>query len=262
MAKHNVTSGQTVVFVGDSSHVKSQEVEKQLRAAVGDAGQVTRADTAKGVSGDAKVDAVVSVGSKDTHTSEHLEQLIKILKPDGSITLYEPLQGRTASDSEALSRALTFAGFIEPSIGQSGEFVEVSAKKPDWEIGATQKLSLKKPAAKQWTAKADDDLIDEDALLGEEEKNSRPSTKRDDCEVTSTRKACKNCSCGRADDEAKEVRQKLTIDMIENPGVSSGCGNCALGDAFRCGGCPYRGLPTFKVGEKITIPDSFLADEI
>jgi len=36
------------------------------------------------------------------------------------------------------------------------------------------------------------------------------------------------------------------------------CAQCGLGDAFRCAGCPYRGLPSFAPGQKIELPADFL----
>jgi hypothetical protein len=151
-------------------------------------------------------------------------------------------------------------------------------------LGVAETADAVKERAAVWTVGADDDdeLIDEDELLGEEygvnggnganaanaanaANGGNGSTQPIEAEKTgcgveggkAPKKACANCTCGLAEGKVT----KLTKDMIENP-QSGGCGSCSLGDAFRCAGCPYRGLPAFKVGEKIALPNDFLADDI
>merc|ERR1739838_892500 len=65
-------------------------------------------------------------------------------------------------------------------------------------------------------------------------------------------RACNDCSCGRKElevdlgaEEAKKRHEEITSGQAEK----SNCGSCNLGDAFRCGGCPYKGQPAFKEGE-------------
>jgi hypothetical protein len=102
----------------------------------------------------------------------------------------------------------------------------------------------------------------------------KPNTKR--------RRACKDCTCGLAQRiEAEDKAMRATADanlaklqlsdaapqpksaMLQADdltevdftvqGKVGSCGNCALGDAFRCDGCPYIGLPAFKPGEEVRL---------
>lgn len=105
---------------------------------------------------------------------------------------------------------------------------------------------------------AADQLLKEDEILGEEDKKKpepcKPLSEGVDAQKK-PKKACANCTCGLADELEKEARDsttKSTTESGEGAGKSS-CGSCYLGDAFRCASCPYRGMPAFKPGEKVTI---------
>ncbi|KAF2642439.1 DUF689-domain-containing protein [Massarina eburnea CBS 473.64] len=117
----------------------------------------------------------------------------------------------------------------------------------------------------------DDELIDEDDLITEEDM-ARPIVQPPECrpKAGKRRRACKDCTCGmkerlEAEDTAKRnaadsalSAMKLDADDLAEvdftvQGKVGSCGNCALGDAFRCDGCPYIGLPAFKPGEEVRL---------
>lgn len=169
------------------------------------------------------------------------------------------------------------------------ELCSYSLAKPQWQQGAKQglrsKLRRKKkdpapePVAKEEVLKAwklgggDDDLIDEDVLVDDIQMPAPVAAKADEGGCKPKRKACKNCSCGRREMEEAEERAaaegaspadlanpNLTKEQVENP--QSACGNCALGDAFRCESCPYKGMPRFKLGEKIELTATMLEADV
>ncbi|CUM51148.1 unnamed protein product [Debaryomyces tyrocola] len=142
----------------------------------------------------------------------------------------------------------------------------------------------------------DDQIIDENNLISEVRTANLVVPKK--CELPNgkkRRKACKDCTCGLKEMEAQETSDKLTLqnsilnqmvqlanleamkieekmknavkfddnDLAEIDftveGKKGGCSSCSLGDAFRCDGCPYLGLPPFKPGEVVSI-DNFGED--
>jgi len=155
--------------------------------------------------------------------------------------------------------------------------VEITTHKPQWEIGATAKLNFNKKAnsalvetkvvikadKQAWLASddLDDELINEDDLLSGVDSIDINIPGPSSCGTETKKgrkKACKNCSCGLAD-QTKTVTLNLN-DTNSLP--KSSCGSCYLGDAFRCPSCPYMGLPPFKPGEKIQITTSLMVDDI
>ncbi|BGP12646.1 hypothetical protein JCM10213_008784 [Rhodosporidiobolus nylandii] len=118
--------------------------------------------------------------------------------------------------------------------------------------------------------------IDESTLLTDADLERPTLVKRADCDVKRTRRACKNCTCGlreilldekEPDDlvgagfaaQPNATAQNASTQMKKAPvrkiksGVTSSCGNCYLGDAFRCGSCPYLGMPAFEPGQPVKI---------
>lgn len=136
----------------------------------------------------------------------------------------------------------------------------------------------------------DDELIDEDELLNDADLKKMvvvrkshfffmsvahhilTATVAPECipRVGKRRRACKDCTCGLAEkiaaednakrDEADTKLKALKLDSDDLAemdftvqGKVGSCGNCSLGDAFRCDGCPYIGMPAFKPGEEVRL---------
>ncbi|KAG2441280.1 hypothetical protein HYH02_010119 [Chlamydomonas schloesseri] len=233
---------------------------------------------------------IVLAASSSAHSQDALARVARSMAPGGRLYVYEASPSGS-SRLETLKKDLLLSGFVDATELSSSGSVWVGAQLPQWGLGAAAKLSLKRPAAPAaaaaapavtaaapakasvWKLGGDEDgeeeeLVDDDALLAPEDKAAAAPKYPDDCEVGAggARKACKNCSCGRAEAEAEaeagggKAKVALTADMLDNP--TSACGNCYLGDAFRCGTCPYRGLPAFEPGQKISLAANLLAADV
>ncbi|KAK3742006.1 hypothetical protein RRG08_024752 [Elysia crispata] len=185
------------------------------------------------------------------------DQLPSQLKLSGFVDICEPFEV-SLNDDEKLE-------LKQKSDSNEANLYRVTGKKPFYEVGSSSQLKLpfkpKAPAAKVdanvakvWSLNSSDlmddevDLVDEDELLDENDlKKPDPASLKVEC-GPAKKKACKNCTCGLAEELDKESKSEIPA-----PAKTSACGNCYLGDAFRCASCPYLGMPAFKPGEKVAL---------
>ena len=217
-----------------------------------------------------RVDLNSSSSSREQLSPKTLSAFFDALEPGGRLGIFVLKGGENSStenetkekedaSTRGVSKALTLEGFedvVSEATRVSGtDATVVSGRKPQWERGvkfSLEKKTKKTVSASAWEDDDQDEMIDEDALLTEKDK-AKP-TEKEGVGCPPTRKPCKDCTCGRKEEE--EMKENATpassvvkMDLENDPNdetFKSACGNCALGDAFRCAGCPYLGQPAFK----------------
>lgn len=200
-----------------------------------------------------------------------LAQLLTSLEPLGTLHLLHLSDALPSLPSE-----LTLAGFKFLAPLPGGTLI---AQKPAHTAAAPLKLAsaaalplrrktdAERKASKKalWTLNAPSTpTIDAESLLTAEDRERPEVCLPITAGAPRRKKACKNCSCGLAELEAEELKtskvvlldgavdgravevsqsekDRLIAAAAVTPKATSSCGNCYLGDAFRCSECPYRG---------------------
>lgn len=220
------TRGETVAVTGDARHCQREELAT--------------------IAG--PFDSLRWVGGTPSRTE--LRLMAGLLGSRGTLLLDCTLTPDTYLDC-------LLVGFAKPQPGRHARYITTKI------LASTAAVSLSTPQRSGSRDPKDslhnnDEFVDEEELLREEDRVRPTSVVANDCGTAEKRRACKNCTCGQAEAETQGQMQTKVDTSI----AQSSCGNCYLGDAFRCGGCPYKGLPAFKPGEQVEIPTTFLADDV
>jgi hypothetical protein len=182
--------------------------------------------------------------------------VFRLLKSMGKLMI-DGIVDREAGQTLAVD--LKIQGFLDimaakdPSSGRRF----LVCQRPEWALGTTAKLNLTSSSSNpvkstkvMMTNLAEDDLIDENALL--EESVVPVNNKEFDCGTGNDgkKRACKDCTCGLAEGKEASVPKTNEEKIVK----ASSCGSCYKGDAYRCASCPFLGKPAFEPGhEKVVL---------
>jgi len=274
----SVQPGQRVLLVwadlGDNTG-QLQEVIERVQAAVGPGGPKVCVENVERLSmagySPSTFHSVFSGCIGKPGSLDHLDNLdllanlLRLMAPGGRLTLVQALA--SSQPPEKLSTSLVLAGLTDvvKPLEIEANLYSCTAAKPAHEVGASRLLSFAKkepvapPTASVWTLEDIEDdtveLLDSDTLLDKEDLVKPDPSSLRVCGTTGKKKACKDCSCGLRE-ELADGKEPTTKSF------SSSCGSCYLGDAFRCGSCPYLGMPAFKPGEKIQLSERQLNPDL
>jgi hypothetical protein len=236
-------------------------------------------------------DCIIICISNNTLSSTLIEHCLKkCLKTKASLFLCSGANNENKEvnhyENELKLNGFTNVNVMTTMSSESKQQIRVvNGEKPHFEIGSSSKLKFKSngnhqttttttATAKVWQLNDndddDDDLINTDDLLdvNDMKKPVKLGEQMFDCgesaednATTKKKKACKNCSCGLAEQIETDLIEEKKKEQTTTTKTSS-CGSCYLGDAFRCASCPYAGMPAFKPGEKVTLNANLLKADI
>eukprot|EP00389_Voromonas_pontica_P000416 GDKH01000598.1.p1 GENE.GDKH01000598.1~~GDKH01000598.1.p1 ORF type:complete len:273 (-),score=52.74 GDKH01000598.1:180-998(-) len=185
---------------------------------------------------------VFSTDSSEAPALDFFSKCSTVLKPSGGFSMRYLVDDADAFEAIA-SKNIMYAGLQVDEVkkgdtGSGKRNVLISGSKPSWGLGAASGLD------------GDAALIDDSTLIDTNENYEAMGAGKESC--ASKPRACANCSCGRAELE-KDLGAEEAKRRLEQGVQRSSCGNCYLGDAFRCAACPYKGKPAFKPGQKVEL---------
>lgn len=191
---------------------------------------------------DKKYESINLTGVNGLLSPEKLNEVSELLTQNGKLTL--DLDNLSEDQINQIVSNLKIVGLVNIMKDNSRINAEKKVRrKADKNNAGNANANGSENPWKTLKLEEKSDLIYEEELVDPFD-NYQKFSKASDC-ITKP-KPCKNCNCGRA--QAQNGGEAQPKDPNTN---TPSCGKCYLGDAFRCAGCPFKGMPAFEPGQKV-----------